>query len=68
MQEGSFVEIDTVAKRLSLELHCALRLPERDRTILVCSHGVAFSISRLQGSSDWSWAKEEHSKAEGGQT
>jgi len=66
MQEGRLSEVDAIAKRLSLEIHCALRMPERDRTVLVCSHGIAFSIPRLQESDDWSWAKEEHSKVEGG--
>lgn len=66
MQEGRFSEVDVIAKRLSLEIHCALRFPERNRTVLVCNHGVVFSISRLQESSDWSWARKEHSKVEGG--
>ena len=66
MQEGSLVEIDAIARKLSLEIHCALRLPEFNRSVLVCHHGLAFSIPRLKESPDWSWAKKEHDKVAGG--
>jgi len=66
MQEGSFSDVDVIARRLSLEINCSIRFPERGRTVLVCKHGVAFSMSRLRSSPGWSWSKEHHDKLAGG--
>jgi len=63
MQEGRLPEVDVVAKRLSLEINCILRLPAFGKNVLVCGHGVPFSITRLRESSDWTWAKDRHDKA-----
>lgn len=62
MQQGTFNHIDYVAKKLVLLIDCTVGLDSRGRNVLVCRHGVPFSISRLQGSDDWAWAVEKHNK------
>ena len=63
MQEGTSPEVDTIAKKLSLELSCTLRLSDLYKAILVCSHGIWFSVTRLKSNANWAWAKTKHDKA-----
>lgn len=67
MQEGSFPDVDRLGKRLSLEIGCPVAWSGHDKNVFVCHHGLAFPLYRLQASDDWSWAKDEHSKVEGGE-
>jgi len=60
MQEGNLPEINRLGIRLSLELHCPVRLASNGMNVLVCKHDVPFSISRLKIDKDWFWAKELH--------
>lgn len=60
MQQGISNNVDFIAKKLSLLLGCTIGLDSRGRNVFVCKHGIPFSISRLQDSDDWTWAKEKH--------
>lgn len=62
MQEGNHAEIDALGRKLSLEIDCAVRWPERTKDVFVCGCGIAFIVLRLKGSSDWSWVKKLHSQ------
>ncbi len=62
MQEGTFNGIDALARRLSLEIDCSIRLPTYGKRVFVCSHNIAFSINRLEDSNDWLWVKEHHDR------
>ncbi len=61
MQEGSLSEVDIIARKLSTAIDCTLRL-SLNRKLLVCGHHELFSLSRLTGTNDWSWAKTKHEK------
>jgi len=60
MQEGNLLEMNKLGMRLSLELHCPVRLAANGKNVLVCKHGIPFSVSRLKENEDWSWTKRLH--------
>lgn len=62
MQQGTFNSIDILGKKLSLIIGCPVTWPGYDKNIFVCRCGISFHVYRLQGSDDWSWAKEEHGR------
>lgn len=64
MQQDSMDNIDLLGRKLSLLLDCTIRMPANGNNILVCNHNVAFSIQRLRGSADWSWARKHHKDKE----
>ncbi len=61
MQQGFQDEVDHIARRLSLETHCTIMHAE-GRSLLICKHGVLFSMTRLQDPNDWDWVKPKHDK------
>lgn len=60
MQEGNFTEINTLGKRLSLEIGCPVTWPGHNKNMFVCVHDITFPVYRLKGSVDWGWALSEH--------
>lgn len=60
MQQGTTNNIDMLGRKLSLVIDCPVKWPGYDKNMFVCNCGITFPVFRLQGSDDWSWAKEEH--------
>ena len=61
MQQGFQDDVDPIAKRLSIETRCSIMFAE-GKNLLVCKHGVLFSMSRLKDQNDWSLAITKHSE------
>ncbi|KKN76479.1 hypothetical protein LCGC14_0369880 [marine sediment metagenome] len=61
MQNGdSWMIIDYLGSRLSVEIDCPVKWPGFDKNMFVCKCDKVFPIYRLRGSDDWNWVKEEH--------
>ena len=61
MQQDALGPIDALGRRLSSETSCVVRMSATG-SIFICSHGVKFSMTRLNSSNDWAWAREKHER------
>jgi len=62
MQQGNINSVDAIGSRLSLLLHCGVKLPGFNQPNFICNCEISFSIDELRSSYDWDWAKEKHDK------
>ncbi len=64
MQQEGINGVEALGRKLSLELDCPVIQAAYGKNVLVCHHNKAFSITRLEESDDWFWARELHEEQE----